>query len=135
MTSSVEHPTHYNAHPSGVECITVCSRYDFCLGSAYKYLFRHGLKGNSRQDIEKAKWLLQYLLGAVDTLKLAPVPPSIYATRVIAVEPNPVLRSIFATIEELAVDPDSSDRRYLLTKAISETESLLATLPTPDSGK
>ena len=40
----VNHPSHYCSHPSGVECITIVRHYDFNIGSAMKYLWRHGLK-------------------------------------------------------------------------------------------
>lgn len=34
----VNHPSHYNAHPSGVECITVAEHFNFNIGNAIKYL-------------------------------------------------------------------------------------------------
>lgn len=56
----VNHPKHYNSHPSGIECIEVVKHYNFCLGNALKYIWRAGLKdGNSAiQDLEKASWYL-----------------------------------------------------------------------------
>ena len=53
----VNHPPHYNSHPSGVECIEVTERLPFNLGNAFKYVFRHRAK-NGRQDLEKARWYL-----------------------------------------------------------------------------
>lgn len=53
----VNHPPHYNGHPSGVECIEVTERLPFNLGNAFKYVFRHRAK-NGRQDLEKARWYL-----------------------------------------------------------------------------
>ncbi len=55
----VNHPSHYNSHPSGVECITVTEHMTFCSGNAMKYLWRAGLKGNSSkhvEDLKKARW-------------------------------------------------------------------------------
>lgn len=54
----VNHPPHYNGHPSGVECIEVTELLPFNLGNAFKYVFRHRAK-NGREDLEKARWYLQ----------------------------------------------------------------------------
>lgn len=64
---AVNHPKHYNSHPSGVECITVVEHLNFNVGNAIKYLWRAGLKtgpsrsdgpGNEQhiQDLQKAAW-------------------------------------------------------------------------------
>lgn len=56
----VENPTHYKAHPSGVECIQVTEHMNFCLGNAVKYIWRAGLKGNNAvEDLMKAVWYLK----------------------------------------------------------------------------
>lgn len=52
---AVNHPTHYTAHPSGVECITVTEHMNFNLGNAVKYIWRADLK-NGLEDLEKAAW-------------------------------------------------------------------------------
>ena len=59
--SEIDHPTHYNSHPSGIECIDVAETLNFCLGNALKYLMRAGLKDSStrKTDLEKAKWYIQ----------------------------------------------------------------------------
>ena len=55
----VNHPRHYTAHPSGVECITITEHLGFCVGNAIKYLWRAGLKGESAvQDLKKARWYI-----------------------------------------------------------------------------
>ncbi|MDU4250502.1 MULTISPECIES: DUF3310 domain-containing protein [Pseudomonas] len=56
-TDMVNHPPHYNGHPSGVECIEVTERLPFNLGNAFKYVFRHRAK-NGREDLLKAEWYL-----------------------------------------------------------------------------
>lgn len=53
---AVNHPKHYVNHPSGVECITITEAFNFCLGNAIKYIWRAGLKGDAKQDLEKARW-------------------------------------------------------------------------------
>lgn len=57
----VDHPSHYNAHPSGVECIDIVRHHTFNIGSAIKYLWRAGLKGRETKlkDLRKAVWYIQ----------------------------------------------------------------------------
>lgn len=57
--SAVNHPAHYNAHPSGIECIDVVEHMGFNVGNAVKYLWRADLKGNALEDLEKARWYVQ----------------------------------------------------------------------------
>lgn len=56
----VDHPEHYNAHPSGVECIEVVRHMNFNLGNVVKYIWRDGIKDTEvpLQDLEKAAWYL-----------------------------------------------------------------------------
>ncbi len=55
---SVDHPSHYNEHPSGIECIQITEHMGFCLGSAIKYISRSGMKGNAIEDLKKAVWCI-----------------------------------------------------------------------------
>ena len=55
---AVNHPNHYNSHPSGVECITVVEHMSFNVGNAIKYLWRADEKGSPMQDLEKARWYI-----------------------------------------------------------------------------
>lgn len=74
MKEHVNHPEHYNLHPSGVECIEIAKHYDFCIGNAIKYLWRCGLKSEEGmtdrekeiEDLEKAVW---YINERIRTLK------------------------------------------------------------------
>jgi hypothetical protein len=54
----VNHPEHYNAHPSGVECIEITRHMGFNLGNVVKYVWRADLKGNAIQDLKKAAFYL-----------------------------------------------------------------------------
>lgn len=56
----VDHPTHYNSHPSGIECIEITEHLNFCIGNAMKYLWRAGEKDTDQriQDLRKARWYL-----------------------------------------------------------------------------
>jgi hypothetical protein len=55
----VNHPPHYRAHPSGVECIAVTEHMTFNLGNAVKYIWRADLKGDAIEDLRKAVWYIQ----------------------------------------------------------------------------
>lgn len=71
---NVNHPRHYTADPSGVECIQITRHRSFSIGNAIKYLWRAGLKldeGRSAfdkeiEDLEKAKW---YIDAEIELLK------------------------------------------------------------------
>jgi hypothetical protein len=58
MTSdSVNHPTHYTSHPSGVESITITEHMNFNLGNAMKYIWRADLK-HGLEDLKKAQFYI-----------------------------------------------------------------------------
>jgi hypothetical protein len=55
--SNIDHPEHYNLHPTGIECITIAEHFNFNIGNAIRYLWRAGLKdGDPVGDLEKAAW-------------------------------------------------------------------------------
>lgn len=58
MTDSVNSPSHYRSHPSGVECIQIAEHMNFNRGNALKYLWRAGEKQNEIEDLKKARWYL-----------------------------------------------------------------------------
>lgn len=104
MSDAVDHPSHYNAHPSGVEAIDVCEWLPFNLGNALKYVWRAKHKGNRAIDLAKARW---YLTRATDSVIAYSVPPNVQklAERVIALEPE---NSLLGSLLKLLV-VDSSD--------------------------
>ena len=60
----VNHPAHYNI-PGRKECIDemvdkfgIVAVRHFCLLNAYKYDYRHALKGGA-EDLEKARWYMK----------------------------------------------------------------------------
>jgi hypothetical protein len=56
MSDNVNHPKHYNSHPSGVEAIVICKHMPFNIGNAMKYLWRADHK-NGLEDLRKAVWV------------------------------------------------------------------------------
>lgn len=57
----VNHPEHYNKHPSGVECIDIIEHMSCNPAMVIKYIWRNGLKDANPvlQELEKAKWYLE----------------------------------------------------------------------------
>lgn len=58
MTDNVNRPSHYNGHPSGIECIQITEHMGFNLGNAVKYIWRCDLKQDAIEDLEKARWYI-----------------------------------------------------------------------------
>lgn len=70
--SAVDHPSHYNVHPSGVEAIDIMEHMTGNVALVIKHVWRAGLKVGSDykasgdagvldahiQDLEKARWYL-----------------------------------------------------------------------------
>lgn len=56
----VNHPSHYNEHPSGVECIDIVEHMTFNAGTAVKHLWRAGRKDIAPEieDLQKAAWYI-----------------------------------------------------------------------------
>jgi hypothetical protein len=71
MADLINHPPHYGAHPSGIECITITEHYNFNVGNAIKYLWRHNDKGDPIEDLSKAAW---YINREIERLKDAKLP-------------------------------------------------------------
>lgn len=59
MIGQINKASHYNQHPSGIECITIVEHMNFCLGNAIKYVWRAGLKGDELEDLKKAEFYIK----------------------------------------------------------------------------
>ena len=57
--SNVNHPDHYQSDKMEVIDIIEAFELNFHLGNVVKYITRSDKKGNSLEDLEKAKWYLQ----------------------------------------------------------------------------
>jgi hypothetical protein len=64
----VNHPLHYNVHPSGIECITIAEGFNFNVGNAIKYLWRAGHKDKDAEiiDLQKAIFYLNAEIKRID---------------------------------------------------------------------
>ena len=78
----VNHPNHYKGNTS-LECID-CMKLvlghkgtlDFCLGNAFKYMWRYKNK-NGAEDIDKARWYLNYVQHNIERYGKETVSPTI----------------------------------------------------------
>lgn len=59
VNDPVNHPSHYNSHPAGIECIDVVEHLPFNIGNAIKYLWRADYKNATKQDLKKAIWYIE----------------------------------------------------------------------------
>ena len=59
MKEAINHPKHYNSHPSGIEIIDVIEHLSFNVGNAIKYLYRAGKKDSTAQEYNKAIWYIR----------------------------------------------------------------------------
>ena len=57
--STVNHPDHYQSDTIEAIDIIEAFKLNFHLGNVVKYITRADRKGNSIEDLEKAKWYLQ----------------------------------------------------------------------------
>ena len=57
MIDNVNHPRHYERGP--FECINLTQHFNFCIGNAIKYVWRHMDKGHPVEDLAKAKWYVE----------------------------------------------------------------------------
>lgn len=65
----VDHPKHYTARPSGVECIQITEHMGFNLGNTIKYIWRADLKADAVEDLKKARWYLDREIAKRETAK------------------------------------------------------------------
>lgn len=103
--SNVAHPKHYNAHPSGIECLDVVERMPFCLGNAVKYLWRADHKGNSAEDVQKALFYLDRVLTDRTTNRLG--------------QTDAILTSYAARLKHHIADPNTAAICHLLDAQIT----------------
>lgn len=124
MKEQVNHPAHYNAHPSGIEAIEVCEGVSFNLGSAIKYLWRAGLKGSAETDLRKALWYLRRLTrhpsGSASPVVNVPLGARMAAAGALAYETSGPLHHLLRSVIE------DERARELIDIATGEIERHLA---------
>jgi predicted RNA-binding Zn-ribbon protein involved in translation (DUF1610 family) len=65
----IDHPPHYNQHPSGVECINIIKYMMFLPAIVIKHVWRAGLKPGMTvlDDLRKARRYLDYWIEMEET--------------------------------------------------------------------
>ena len=127
MSSAVNHPRHYNAHPSGIEAIDACELLGFNLGNALKYVFRADHKSARTQDIEKAAWYLRREAARCAVLSFVPrydTDAVALVRRVLALEP--VGSPLFVVCAVIVADWEGVAKFVARLRAAADALSALA---------
>lgn len=112
LTDRVNHPAHYNKHPSGIEAITI-TRYLMCdLANAWKYAMRYKDKGTPKEDLLKLCFYLEdwarFFIDEnnVDTCQTTVDPMLVVGKmrEVMEAEPQPEIKEIFRQILRISLD-------------------------------
>ena len=61
-------PSHYKAHPSGVECYEIAESWSFHCGCVLRYLWRVDGKGDPVENLRKAIWHLEKEIARRETI-------------------------------------------------------------------
>ena len=131
LTDAVKHPSHYTAHPSGIECHEITGLLGGNLSNVVKYVWRYDQKGKPVEELKKA---LQYLefekkdfegLGAEAIDKRTRV-GIVKIDKVVKFEKNIFKRRIFERVANFLVMNTTSSMgqtEAIITNKIKELES------------
>ena len=122
----VNNPKHY-ADGCSVECIDMMQTaigWDgviyFCLGNAYKYLWRHQLKNNPEEDLAKAQWYIDR------AIVMAQDDPDSYGYLLSMAEPLMQLIETYTILyqSKKALHKDEPDSLRYIMKAITNEKEV-----------
>jgi hypothetical protein len=71
----INHPTHYNLHPSGIECIDISEQMQSNLSKVVEYIWRARFKWDAKEDYRKAIW---YMEREISRTEKGYIPPAVY---------------------------------------------------------
>lgn len=128
----VDHPRHYNQHPSGIETIDLIEHLPCNLANAVKYIWRCGLKATETplRDLKSARWYTERESRRIELYELygEPTPKTDIVWRALArrvIEKEGCSGTGRGTLSEFLVsllDNDFDDMIYALDSAIQEIE-------------
>jgi len=122
----VDHPKHYNVHPSGVECIEIMERLGSNLGSAFKYIWRADEKHDTPlTDLKKALW---YLRSELDIKWEPSTVTQERVKRVVSHESFNTGSAMLAIFNAANSENGSVDKRAVIETAIESIEAELRRL-------
>lgn len=128
MTDAVNHPRHYNVHPSGVECIDVIR--DMCCdaANATKYVWRAWDKGNPVQDLDKARFYLEDQLAHAETYRPHSADTTDKLLQVLCYEQNSMVQAFYLAMAHHNIqDAFSAVKALLAMEAWTPPTKLIAT--------
>lgn len=110
---------HYNTHPSGIEAIRIVEGMSFCIGSAFKYVFRR----EGKETVRSLKSSLYYLNRQMNTRNQVVLDwRSIYLILDVAEkEENETARDFYQNVYQFCRSLDDK----FLKKAIEAVEKLI----------
>lgn len=128
MSDRVNHPTHYNNHPSGVEAIDVCEHLTFNIGNAVKYVMRHAYKGSSIEDLKKARWYIERELARenrtshVFNPKMNKYDNNLLENirKIIEVEPNEIVNHFFFRLSRIVMGHEVDSHLIIMMEAMDQ---------------
>lgn len=109
MTELVDHPKHYNSHPSGIEAIDVAEGMTFNIGNILKYLWRMGHKDAQSIDMKKAIWYARREIDLRKRIKKDPLNEDMSVGMmkfVVNQETDPFRKEVLNLVWGAAVDAD-----------------------------
>jgi len=133
---TVNHPPHYNNHPSGLECIEFKRYMPASLSDAFKYVWRCSLKQSTIEDLHKSIW---YVEDTRDHVKIwvdpdeLPTNLKIKIQQLLAYEPNILISSIFSNLLELSFYKEMQ-REYKYDLTIEQIRLLIQQIESKDNG-
>lgn len=118
----VNHPGHYNAHPSGVECIEVIRYMPHNVGAAWAYMQRLGMKtepGLTREqtmvkDLDKSCWYLRDEIRNAQFRLEMTIQGQKAMTAIINGEPDLVTSQFYMALAEYCVSGERDNLRHAI---------------------
>jgi len=125
----VDHPRHYNQHPSGIETIELIEHLPCSLSNAVKYIWRCGLKQTETplRDLKSARWYTEREARRIELYELEeePKPKTDLVWRALArvvIGKEPVESLLGAYLDAL-LDSDFNRMLAALEEAIDDLET------------
>lgn len=109
----IDHPRHYNQHPSGIECIELIENLPCNIANAIKYVWRCGLKTSEtpKRDLGSAKWYTMREIARIELYELED-------------EPKPKTEIVWRSMARKVI---AADEKIFIGKEDSEeTDTILA---------
>jgi len=128
MTDLINHPPHYNLHPSGVECIDVVEWMPCNLANAWEYLHRQTLKDSALDNTRKSLWYVRREIRRRGVLARQGVYPMTYwpaqVTKKVSLflsKEGKLRREIFVRLWEAFSQPGEAVRSLKIAETILAT--------------